>query len=304
MNIDHLKLFVRIASTKNIRKAGSELGLSPAVSSSHINKLETGLGVKLIHRSTRKVSLTEEGQTFLPHAEDVIASIDTARASVGVGSIKPQGTIRITASASFARMHMIPALAGFQSANPDLKIDLRLSDGITDMVEGGFDLAIRNASLNDSSMIARKLADDKRIICASPKYLEEHGIPEHPDELMNHQCINLIGIDNWLFETPDGPVNIKPPGTLRVDNGEASRDLCAEGLGITLSSTWCAYHHLQDGRLVEILNDHPLRSQAAIWAVYPSSRLLAPKVRVFIDYFVEHFGPTPYWVHWNLTDQA
>ncbi len=294
MNIEHLKLFVRIASTKNISKAGSELGLSPAVSSSHMNKLEDSLGVKLIHRTTRKVSLTEEGQVFLPHAEEALSAINTARASVGVGSMTPQGTLRIAASASFGRMHIIPILGKFKQIYPDLKIDLRLSDGIIDMVEGGFDVAIRNASLNDSSLVARKLTDDKRVICASPEYISNHGEPMTRNDLMNHQCINLIGIDSWQFETTQGQQNIKAPGSFRIDNGEAIRDLCVEGEGITISSTWCAYKQLQNGQLIEILKDYPLVSNTAIWAVYPTSRLLALKVRVMIDFLVKHYGSSPY----------
>ncbi len=295
MKIEYLKLFVRIATTKNISKAGSELGLSPAVSSTHMNKLENSLGVKLIHRTTRKVSLTQEGEVFLPHAEEALISLEAARASVGVGSITPQGTLRVTAPASFGRMHIIPALGKFQAAYPDIRMDLRLSDGIIDMVEGGFDVAIRNASLQDSNLIARKLSDDQRLICAAPAYLERMGEPEHPEDLLNHRCVNLIGIDNWEFTAPQGVLKIKPPGTLRVDNGEAIRDLCADGVGITISSAWCAYKKLQSGALVQILKDHPLVSNTAIWAVYPSSRLLAPKVRAFIDFFADLFGPTPYW---------
>ena len=295
MNIEHLKLFVRIASTKNISKAGNELGLSPAVSSTYINKLEDALGVKLIHRTTRKVSLTEEGQAFLPHAEEALASIEIARASVGAGSITPQGTLRVTAPASFGRMHIIPAMKKFKELYPKLNVDLRLSDSIIDMVEGGFDIAIRNASLNDSNLVARKLSDDHRIICASPEYISQYGEPKDPDDLLNHLCINLIGIDSWLFQTPQGQKKIKAPSALRVDNGEAIRDLCVAGAGITICSTWCAYQELQEGKLVQILKDYPLVSNTAIWVVYPSSRLLAPKVRSFIDYFTGYFGASPYW---------
>ena len=295
MNIEHLKLFVRVASTKNISKAGNELGLSPAVSSTYLNKLEDALGVTLIHRTTRKISLTEEGQVFLPHAEEALASIETARASVGVGSMTPQGTLRVTAPASFGRMHIIPAMKQFTQSYPELNVDLRLSDGIIDMVEGGFDIAIRNASLNDSNLVARKLSDDKRIICASPEYISKYGAPEHPDDLLNHLCINLIGIDAWVFQTPQGQKKIKPPGSIRVDNGEAIRDLGADGAGVTICSKWCAYKELQKGELIEILQDYPLVSDTALWAVYPNSRLLALKVRAFIDYLVHYYGPLPYW---------
>lgn len=295
MNIEHLRLFVRIASTHNISLAGKELGLSPAVSSSHINKLEDGLGIRLLHRTTRKVSLTEEGQAFLPHAQDVLDSIETAQASLGVGSVSPQGKLRVAASASFGRMHLLPALNGFLKRYPELMVDLHLSDSVVDMVEGGFDIAIRDAKLNDSTLIARKLSPVTRMLCASPSYLTEYGEPQSPDDLLNHNCINLIGIDTWVLNTPTGPKSIKTKNRLRTDNGEAARDAAIQGLGITLCSSWCCYQQLERGELVQILKDYPLVSETAIWAVYPSSRLLAPKVRLFIDYLSENFGDSPYW---------
>lgn len=295
MNIEHLRLFVRIAATNNISQAGQELGLSPAVASSHINKLEEGLGVRLIHRTTRKVSLTEEGIDFLPHAEEVLATIESAKASVGVGDTLPQGTLRITAPALFGRMHLLPALKGFLALHPHLSIDLRLTDSIVDLVEGGFDIAIRNAELKDSTLIARKLASDTRIICASPDYLANYGEPTVPDDLRHHQCINLMGMDNWLFGTSKGELNIKTKGNLRTDHGEAVRDACIQGMGIAMAATWSVYQQLKDGDLVQILKEYPLASESAIWAVYPSSRLLAPKVRAFIDYFTDFYGTPPFW---------
>ncbi len=295
MNIEHLKLFIRIASTQNISAAGSELGLSPAVASSYINKLENSLGVRLLHRTTRQVSLTEEGRSFLPHAEDVLASVEAARAAVGAGETSPSGTLRIAAPASFAHMHLIPTLKDFTEHYPDLTLDLRLSDTIVDMVEGGFDIAIRNAELKDSNLIARKLAPDSRVLCASPDYVAHYGVPSTPDDLKNHHCITLTGLDTWHFQTPSGQVSIRPDSQVRVDNGEAVRDACAQGLGITINSRWSAYKLLTEGRLVTVLDDFPLVSNTAIWAVYPSSRLLAPKVSVFIEYLIQQFGPTPYW---------
>ena len=295
MNIEHLKLFVRLATTHNISMAGQELGLSPAVSSAHINKLEEGLGVRLVHRTTRKVSLTEEGQAFLPHAEEVLASVEAARASVGAGSALPVGTLRVTAPASFGRLHLIPALKGFMARYPDLTVDFRFSDTIVDMVEGGFDVAIRDAELQDSTLIARKLAPDNRIICASPQYLEVHGEPQTPHDLREHQCVNLAGLTTWVFDSKDGSISVKTKGSFRTDNGDAMRDACTDGLGIAINSTWSAYQQLERGELVQILKDYPLVSDTAIWAVYPSSRLLAPKVRAFIDYLNEYYGSPPYW---------
>jgi DNA-binding transcriptional LysR family regulator len=295
MNIEHLKLFIRIAATNNISMAGKELGLSPAVSSAHINKLEEGLGVRLIHRTTRRVSLTEEGIDFLPHAEEVLASVELAQASVGSGSITPQGTLRIAASASFGRMHIVPALVGFTQLYPGLSLDLRLSDSILDMVEGGFDIAIRNSSLNDSTLVARKLASDNRLLFASPAFLQKYGEPKSINDLAEFNCIGLMGLEGWAFETTNGRQTVKPKYIARMDNGEAVRDACVAGLGITICSVWCAYEQLQSGELVQVLKDQPLASDTAIWAVYPSSRLLAPKVRAFIDYFIERFGDKPYW---------
>lgn len=295
MNIEHIKLFVRLATTSNISLAGKELGISPAVASSHINKLEAGLGVRLVHRTTRKVSLTEEGKAFLPHAEEVLSSVEAARASVGAGKASPRGTLRVTAPASFGRMHLMPALKGLLSRYPDLTVDIQFSDSIVDLVEGGFDIAIRNSDLKDSTMIARKLAPDNRIVCASPDYLAQFGEPSSPHELRDHQCINLMGLESWIFDTPDGHLRIKTKGSFRTDNGGAVRDACTDGLGIAMSSTWSVYQHLNRGELVQILRDYPLVSDTAIWAVYPSSRLLALKVRAFIDYFAGRYGSTPYW---------
>lgn len=196
MNTDHLRLFLRVAATHNISSAGAELGLSPAVASVHLNKLEESLGVRLVHRTTRRVSLTEEGLAFFHHAEDVLSSVEAAKASVGAGSESPSGTLRVAAPASFGRMHLIPALKEFTQQHPNLNIDLMLSDTIIDLVEGGFDIAIRNSELKDSSLIARKLANDRRILCASPGYLASQGEPKTPQDLTSHNCITLFGLDN------------------------------------------------------------------------------------------------------------
>ncbi len=295
MNTHYLHLFVRIAATKNISSAGKELGLSPAVASSHMNKLESDLGVKLLHRTTRQVSLTEEGHAFLPYAEDVLADIDSARAAIGSGHIEPTGTLRITAPASFGRMHLVPALNVFLERYPQLNLDLRLSDTILDMVEGGFDISIRNSALHDSSFVATKLASDKRLLFASPSYLERFGSPTIPEDLLQHRCITLPALDSWHFDTPTGKKSIKNQSQLRIDNGEAIRDACLNGYGITICSQWCAYEYVQRGELVPVLTDYPLVSNTAIWAVYPSTRLLAPKVRLFIDFLKQHFGRKPYW---------
>lgn len=295
MNFEHLRLFVRLASTHNISQAGKELGLSAPVASIHINKLEESVGARLVHRTTRKVSLTEEGVAFLPYAEEVLANVDAARASVGSGKANPKGTLRITAPASFGRMHLMPALKAFMADYPELTLDIRLTDSMVDLVEGGFDVAIRNAELKDSSLIAKKLAKDRRIMCASPAYLAEFGSPSKPDDLKHHHCINQTGLEGWAFETPDGVENIRVKGAIRIDHGEAVRDAAADGMGIAMCATWIAYQQLKSGELVQVLEDYPLANDTAIWVVYPSSRFLAPKVRAFIDHFADYYGSPPYW---------
>ncbi|ORT48599.1 LysR family transcriptional regulator [Vibrio sp. qd031] len=297
MNIDHLRLFIRLASTHNISQAGAELGLSPAVASAHINKLEESVGVRLVHRTTRKVSLTQEGEAFLPQAENVVDAVDIAKQSVGGKSALPSGVLRVTAPSSFGRMHLIPAMTSFTEQYPELSVDLRFSDSIVDLVDGGFDVAIRNAELKDSSLIAKKLASDRRIICASPAYLKQHGTPKHPNDLKDHQCINIIGIENWLFSVGDKVIDIKTSGKIRTDNGDAIRELCVAGHGITMNSMWSVYQQIKSGELIEILTDTPYKSDTAIWVLYPSSRFVAPKVRAFIDFFSDYFGEPPYWDH-------
>lgn len=301
MNLEHLELFVRIARHRNISVAGRELGLSAAVASSQLSKLEAAVGVRLLHRTTRRVSLTEDGVVFLTYAQDILSSVDSARAAIGVGTTSPQGRLRVAAPASFGRMHLLPALPDFMEQYPNLQVDFRLSDSIVDLVEGGFDIAIRNAELPDSSMIARKISPDNRLLCASPAYLEKYGEPQHPLELSQHECITLAGLEDWQFKSAEGPVSVQAQGRFRTDNGEAIRDACVTGMGITINSTWSAYDFLRRGELVQILKDFPLASETAIWAIYPSSRQLAPKVRVFIDFFTSRFSDNPYWDDFGST---
>lgn len=295
MKPDHLKLFVRIASTLNISWAGEDLGLSPAVASAHINKLEQDLGVRLLHRTTRQVSLSEEGKIFLPHAEAVLASIEEAKASVGVGSTAPSGLLRVTAPASFGRQHLVPAINQFLAKNPLVRVDLSLSDAIVDLIEGGFDVAVRIAELSDSGMIARKLTSDRRIVCASPSYIAAHGEPKTPEELKVHSTVCLRSLETWQFGSAKGQQLIKLQARMRIDNGEAMRDACRDGVGIAINSIWNCYQQLLRGELVEVLRDYPLANEAAIWAVSPTARLVPPRVRAFVDFLVGWFGRVPYW---------
>jgi len=294
MDIDCVMLFVRAARLLNIRAAGRELGLSPAVASGRLAKLEQDLGVRLLQRTTRSVSLTEDGEAFLPHAEDVLTSIDAARASVGDRAIFPAGTLRVTAPASFGRMHIVPALSEFLEQYPDLSVDLHLSDHIVDLVDGGFDVAIRDMALPSSSLIARKLARDRRIVCGSPDYVSRCGAPDGLDDLGHHHCVVLRGLEKWTFVEGNGVRTVNVASRLTVDNGEAMRDATLCGLGLSINALWSVSEHLKSGALVRLLPDWEI-TEAAISAVYPMGRLVTPKVRTFIDFLVNRIGSPPYW---------
>lgn len=295
MNIEYLKLFVRVAHLTNITKAGAEFGLSSTVASTHLNKLEESLNVRLLHRTTRKVSLTEEGSAFLPHAQEILAAIDYATSTLGGSTPTPKGTLRITAPSSFGRFHLMPFIDRFMESNPELDVELHLSDSMVDLIEGGFDLAVRNAELKDSSLIAKKLATDQRIIVASPNYIKKYGLPETPVELKNHQCINLFGNTQWVFKSDNGNIQVKTSGAFKTNDGEAVLDACIKGMGVVMTANWMAYKALKRGDVVRVLSDYPLVSDAAVWAVYPTTKLLAPKVRAFIDFFAEQYSNPPYW---------
>jgi DNA-binding transcriptional LysR family regulator len=296
MDVDELNLFVRIAQLRSISAAARDLGLTPAGASAKLLVLERKLSARLVHRTTRQATLTEDGLAFLPHAEHIVVAAEAARAALGRQQAAPRGTLRIAAPASFARMHIVPGLADFCRQYPDLALDLRISDSIVDLVEGAFDVAVRYTELSDSSFVARRLAPDNRVLVASPEYLEKHGRPSTPDDLAEHTCLVVGTLDLWTFRG-EGSVVIERRviPSLRINDGTAVRDAASAGLGIALMATWCASEELQSGALVPVLPKYPLISTQTLWALYPSSRELAPKVRVFIDWLVNRFGNQPYW---------
>lgn len=296
MDFNDLTLFVRIARLASISAAARDLGITPAAASARLVSFEKDLGVRLVHRTTRSTTLTEDGRAFLPHAEHLLEAADLARVALGREQAAPSGVLRIAAPASFARMHIVPGLSDFTSRYPGLRLDMRISDSVVDLVEGGFDVAVRYADLGDSSFVARRIAPDKRVLVASPAYLERHGEPQSPDELDAHNCLVVGTLDLWTFQGPDGGVTARRVApSLRINDGGAVCDAARDGLGIALMATWCAADELRAGTLVPILRDFPLVSTQTLWAIYPSSRELAPKVRAFIDWMVERFGPDPYW---------
>jgi len=288
-------LFVRAALLANVSAAGREFGLSPAVASARIASLERLLGARLLHRTTRRVSLTQEGEVFMTRAETLLDAAAAARASVGRGQAEPQGRLRVSMPSSFGRQHVSPVITQFLRRYPGVSVDLRLTDTIVDLVDAGVDVGIRLGALKDSTLIARRLAANRRVICCAPAYLAAHGTPHHPSDLAQHECILLSGQRDWSFVTPAGPLSVRVEGRLATDNGEVIRDALLAGFGIALKSTWDVAPYLRSGQLVTVLDSYPLAQSVAIWAVYPSRAFVPPKTLAFIDFLTERFGDPPYW---------
>ncbi len=295
MDFVDLTLFSRAATLGNLSAAGRELKLSPAVASTRLTKLERSLGARLLQRTTRRISLTEEGRVFLKYAEQILNDFAAATAAVGAGLNNPRGTLTVAASASFGRQHIAPAVPEFLARYPELSLELRLTDRVTDLVQEAIDVAVRIGPLPDSTLIARRLAPSHRVVCAAPRYIERHGAPEAPEGLSAHNCLVLSNQRSWSFRTASGVETVRVSGSLTADNGEALREAAAAGLGIALLSDWNAHEALRSGALVQILPGFPVVYDATVWAVYPSARFLAPKVRVFIDFFAARFDPQPNW---------
>lgn len=298
LDLIDVSLFVRVCATRNLSAAGREFSLSPAASSARIAQLERQLGARLLHRTTRQIALTMDGEIFLSRAQHLLEAAELATSSVGHAHSNPEGLLRVAASASFGRLHIVPALEPFLKMYPNIKIDLRLSDTLIDLAANGIDVAIRIGELKDSALIAKKLAPNRLVVCASPAYLAEHGTPLHPDDLTQHQCIALNGRHHWKFEsdsTPNDIINIRVSGRLSCDSGEVLRDAALSGLGITMHSTWAVGDDIKNGSLVPVLEKFPIAEKMSVWAVYMNKNFMPPKAQVFIDFFATRFGGVPYW---------
>jgi DNA-binding transcriptional LysR family regulator len=301
MDTESVRLFVLAAEKLNISAAGRELGMAPAVASAKLAKLEKTLEADLLRRSTRKVALSLEGADFLPYAREILAQEDAARVALGHGNATVTGTLRFTAPSTFAQLYIAPILPDFLALHSGISLDLRLTDMEFDLIQGSFDLALRNSALPDSSLKGRKLADDMRILCVSPEYLNQYGTPTHPDELAAHQLIafkepsptRLVGHDNKT-----GQFNPRLAGCrLTVDDGMSQKIATIAGAGISMNSLWSVHRELADGSLVRVLPDYIVDDQAALWLVYPKSNVLTAKVRVFIDFLLEKIGDAPVWIN-------
>lgn len=299
MDTESLRLFVLAAEKLNISAAGRELDLAPAVASARLAKLETSLGADLLHRSTRKVSLSLEGAEFLPYAREILAQEAAGRAALGFGRPTATGTLRFAAPSTFAQLYIAPILPAFMSLHPGLQLDLRLSDTQFDLIEGSFDLALRNAALVDTSLKGRKLADDTRVLCASPDYLHRHGMPHRPGDLTAHRLIAFKDRAPRTLIGPEGEAGRFDPMQadcrLMVDDGLNQKVATLAGAGISVNSLWSVHRELSDGSLVRVLPEYVVHDRSVLWLVYPKSNVLTIKVRVFMDFLLDRIGRSPAW---------
>jgi len=295
-----MAVFARVVSSGSFCAASRDLGVSTAVVSRRVAALEARLGIRLLHRTTRRIALTDEGATFHESVVRILQEVEEAEAAASAGIAKPRGVLRVAMPASFGHRHIAPLIPKFARRYPDVELALQLSDRPVAIIEEGFDLGIRIAELADSSLAARKLAPNRRVVCASPEYLKQHGAPRTPAELAQHNCL----IPNWEhdftsawdYREPSGKAgSVRVRGRYACDNWEVLRDWALAGLGIALKSTWDVRDHLEDGTLVPVLPGYTFGTEVAIYAVYPHRRHLPAKTRAFIDFLADSFGPEPYW---------
>ncbi|MEM8687541.1 MAG: LysR family transcriptional regulator [Pseudomonadota bacterium] len=299
MDTQSVELFVLAAERLNISAAGRALGMAPAVASAKLAKLERTLGADLLHRSTRKVALSLEGAEFLPYAKEILAQEAAARAALGLSRPEATGILRFAAPSTFAQLYIAPLLPEFLERHRGISLDLRLSDTPFDLIEGSFDLALRNAALEDTSLKGRKLADDTRILCASPDYLATHGVPERPEDLAGHQVVAFRDDGAKQLLRNDGQTGLFDPRQagcrLVVDDGLSLKVATAAGAGISSNSLWSVHAELCSGALVRVLPDFHVDDGTVLWLVYPKSNVLTAKVRTFIDFLLEKIGKAPAW---------
>lgn len=286
MNLDNLTLFLRIVEKEGMAAAGRELGLSPATVSERLTALETYYGARLLTRTTRSVSLTDEGRLLVKGARRILAEAEELETHIKLGVEKISGTIRISAPVDLGRNRIAPLLDQFLERHPDIKIDLVLNDGYIDLVAQGIDLALRFGALSESTLRSKTLGTNRRIVCASPAYLETFGTPKHPDDLAKHNCILMrFGntIDNaWEFSIDGQAIIQRVQGNRIVNDGDLVRAWCCAGYGIAYKSSWDVYEHLNSGAVVEILKEYA-PAPSSIQLVYPSGATQPRRIRLLID---------------------
>ncbi len=293
--ISDLEIFARVARTGNMSAAGREMGLSPAVVSKRISLLEDRLNARLFQRTTRQLTLTETGEGYFKRVVDILSLVEEAEDFVSRRNTSPRGQLKVTAPTSFSRLHIAPYLPEFVEKYPDIDLDFQLTDNMTDIIREGFDLAIRIGELQDSSLVARKLAPDDRVLCASPKYIETEGRPATLGELERHNCLLAGAQDIWRLQGPNGPTSLRVTGNITSNSAEFVRQALTAGLGIGFRPTWDIAPELASGELELILPEFRGSPNIAIYAVYPCREFMPTKVNVFIEFLAERYGSQPYW---------
>lgn len=293
--ISDLEIFARVARTGNMSAAGREMALSPAVVSKRISLLEDRLGARLFQRTTRQLTLTETGEGYFKRVVDILSLVEEAEDFVSRRNTKPRGVLKVTAPTSFTRRHLVPHLTSFLDRYPDIELDLQLTDQFVDIIRDGFDLALRIGELQDSSLVARKLATDQRVLCASPDYLAREGEVKKLAELENHFCIGAGLQDSWKFDGPNGTESVRIHSNLRSNSTDFVHDALIGGLGIGLRPTWEVSQALKSGQLVRVLPEYRGAASLGIYAVYPSRDFMPAKVNVFIEHLAEIYGSDGYW---------
>ncbi|MEK0418991.1 MAG: hypothetical protein RI949_2997 [Pseudomonadota bacterium] len=296
--LKQLESFVAVATKGSLTATAHAEGVAPAVIGRRIDALEGRLGVKLLVRTTRKISLTEEGSAFLEDCQRLLADLNQAEASVSAGGIKASGHLRITAPAGFGRRHVAPLVPGFMAQHPDVSVSLNLSDRLVDLVNEGYDCAVRVGDLPDSNLISVRLADNRRLCVAAPSYLAQHGTPQTPSDLAHHECLTLSSEASqsrgWAFSEDGKVVHVRPSGRLNCSDGQVLHEWCVAGLGVAWRSTWEVAEDIAAGRLVSVL-DHYAAPPNGIYAVFTHAKYLPLRVRLWIDHLKQTYGRAQYW---------
>lgn len=295
------KGFVSVVEEGGFAKAARSMGMATSSLTRQVNGLETHLGTLLLNRSTRSVTLTDAGASYFEQAVRILEDLEDANRSVSEWEGPPRGLLRVSLPVAFARLHVAPAIPAFLRACPEIELDLFLSDGLVNLVEERVDLAIRIGKLTSSSLVARKLAPHRRVLCASPAYLEEHGTPRVPSDLLGHECLTFSyskGVQHWKFAGPSGGESVRVKGRLRANNSDLLRTAAIDGAGVILMPSWLIGADINSGRLCRVLDAWEVTAGDAdggIHAVYLPSRRGSKKVKAFIGFLAQRFGSPPYW---------
>lgn len=296
--LKQIESFVAVAAKGSLTAAAQAEGVAPAVIGRRIDALEERLGVKLMVRTTRRITLTHEGSAFLEDAQRILADLASAEASVSAGGVKASGHLRITAPAGFGRRHVAPLVPRFLAAHPDVSLSLNLADRVVDLVNEGFDCGVRVGDLADSSLVSVRLADNRRLCVAAPGYLKRRGTPLHPQELMQHDCLVLSSESSqtrgWAFSTDGQVVHLRPGARLDCSDGQVLHDWCRAGLGLAWRSTWEVQAEIASGELVSVLDAYAAPPNG-IYAVFAQRKHLPLRLRLWIDFLKQTYGEPGYW---------